>query len=366
MASSRRIRIAVTISLAVGACAQLPEDSPAPIGFAPTSTTMTSTSTTTTTTVAPTSTIAPTAEVVDAICTSLHTDGFETRRVMLDALLSAFTEAGGVGDGRREGAAECGDALTRLDGAVAIRERLQTIDMAEEDGLYAITLTDFSCAAGTFVVTATNNAAVPLGLHANFAMYLDGDRTDSVQSSLAPIVLWSIDPGASETINGRFIDVPDAPLSCEFEAQIFDADPSPADASHGGEPAHPTLTGDDPSAWFPALTEFETVARASGDIDLAAITEDVRSMSYDEVALAISEGQPLPDVESIEVCERGRSQPDDDHIGFVFRQQLATGEARLSHGIFRRGADGQWRWLSTARYYESTVSDDCSGVDPAT
>lgn len=368
--TDRLIVLGVAISLGVAACAAIDEaqesEPSLPITIATSTTTSTTTtSTSTTTTVVPTTTIAPTAEVISAICASLRSDGFETRRVMVDALSSAFTEAGGEGDGRAEVTAECGDALGRLDSALEIRDRLQTIDMAEEDGLHAMSLTDFSCAAGTFEVTVTNDAAVPLGLHANLAMYLDGDREDSAQSSFAPIVLWSIEPGASETINGRFVDVPESRIYCELEAQVFDADRSSAGASIGTEPEYPALTGDDPSVWFPALSDVEHAARTSGEIDLVAVTEDVRSMAYDEAALAISDGEALPDVESLEVCERGRSQPDDDRIGFVYLQRLTNGDARLSHGLFRRGVDGQWRWLSTARYYESIVSDDCVGVDPA-
>ncbi|MGB3735535.1 MAG: hypothetical protein WA964_11305 [Ilumatobacter sp.] len=327
-------------------------------------TTSTTTTTTTSTTLAPTTTIAPTVEVVDTICSSLRSDGFETRRVMVAALAEAFAAAGGEGDGRAEVGTECGPELDRLHRAVAIRDRVQAIDMAEEDDLFAMSLTDFSCGSGTFEVTVTNDWTTPLGLHANFAMFVDGDREDAVQSSFAPIVIWSLEPGASELVTGRFTDRPQAQVSCEFQAQVFEADPTDADVSLGTEPEYPALTGDDPAVWFPALFDVEREARTSGDIDIVAAFADVRSMGYDEAASAISDGEPFPGNEIVEVCERGRSQPDDDHIGFVYLKRLEAGQLELGHGLFRRGNDGQWRWLSNARYYEPFITKDCSGVDP--
>jgi hypothetical protein len=373
----RLIVLGVVISLGIAACAVLDDSSSPPVANAPlaiasspttttasTSTTATTTTTTTTATVAPTTTIAPSVEVVIGVCESLRSDGFETRRVVAGALAEAFTAAGGAGDGRAEAEAECGEELDRLDGALEIRDRMQTIDIAEEHELPAVSLTDFTCGPGTFEVTATNDAATPLGLHANLAMYIDGNQDNALQSSFTPIVIWSIEPGASEVINGQFTDSPQSQTYCNLEGQVFDADQTSADASLGAEPEYPALTGDDPSVWFPALSEFESVARSSGEIDLAAVTDDVRSMSYDEAALAISEGEVLPESDIVEVCERGRSQPDADHIGFVYLERFAAGDTRLSHGLFRRGADGQWRSLSSARYYESTIGADCSGVDP--
>jgi hypothetical protein len=374
----RLIVLGVVISLVIAACAVLDDSSnpPAadvPITIASTPTTpiaststftTTTTTTTMTTTVAPTTTIAPTVEVVIDVCESLRSDGFETRRVAAGALAEAFTAAGGAGDGRAEAAAECGEELDRLDGALEIRDRMQTIDIAEEHELYAVSLTDFSCGPGTFEVTATNDTAAPLGLHANFAMYIYGNRDKALQSSFTPIVIWSIEPGASEVISGQFADSPQSQIYCDLDGQVFDADQTSVDASLGAEPEYPALTGDDPAAWFPALMEVQSAARSSGEIDLAAVTDDVRSMSYDEAALAISEGEVLPETDIVEVCERGRSQPDADHIGVVYLERFAAGDTRLSHGLFRRGADGQWRSLSSARYYESTISADCSGVDP--
>ena len=384
--------VVALVGIAVFAVFSDPPGAPArdvPIGDAPSpvrvtavtvaaSSVATSTPTSTviaTTTHAPTTTTptTPTAEVVAAICESLRSDGLETRRVMADALADAFTSAGGRGDGRVEVAEQCGDELRRLDGAVEIRDRLQAIDIAEEDDLLALSFTDLSCRAGTFEVVVTNDTSTPLGLHANFAMYRDGDdeaADGALQSSLTPIVIWSLEPGASETIAGRFADPPDGSISCNVEGQVFDADPTSADASIGAgsgspvEPEYPELTGDDPSEWFPALREVERAARSSGEIDLVAVTEDVRSMSYDEAASAISEGLPLPDSEILEICERGRSQPDTDHLGFVYLERIESGETRLLHAIFRRGADGQWRSLSTPRYFDSLAADDCSAVDP--
>ncbi len=335
------------------------------VSTAPSTTTMPETSTSTTTaTAAPTTTMPATVEVVMEVCESLRSEGFETRRVVVDALVDAFAAVGGQGDGRREVGAECGDELGRFEGAVAIRDRMQAIDIAEESEVFAMSLTDFSCGAGTFTVTVTNESSTPLGLHANFVMYRNGDRDDAIQSSFTPIVIWSLEPGESEIITDRFTDTAQELLSCGFDAQIFDADASPADASMGSTPDDVQLTGDDPSAWFPALHEFERAALASGDIDLVASIADVRSMSYDETALAISERQVLPETEVLEVCERGRSQRDPDRTGFVYLERLDDGRNRLRHAIFRRGADGQWRSLSTPRYYESFITNDCSGVDP--
>lgn len=377
--ADRLIILGVILLVGVVACTALdggsdsrpPDDAegaPVTIATTPsaatTTSTIRSTATTTTTTIAPTTSSAPTVEIVTDVCDSLRTDGLETRRVMLDALAGAFASVGGDGDGRADVATRCRDALERFEGGVAIRDRVQAMDMAEEDGANALSLTDFTCGAGTFEVTVTNVSDVPLGTHANFAMYVDNVEDAALQSSFAPIVVWSIAPGESEVITGEFADSPQSQVTCNFEGQVFDADPSPAGAAITAEPEYPELTGDDPAVWFPALYEFERSARVDGDVDRVASLVDVRSMSYDETALAISDGAELADTELLEVCERGRSRPDADHIGFVYLERLEDGRNQLSHGLFRRGFDGQWRGLSFARYYESILGNDCLTVDP--
>ena len=81
---------------------------------------------------------------------------------------------------------------------------------------------------------------------------------------------------------------------------------------------------------------------------------------------------------SITVCDMGQSSPDADHLSFVYfaaypertvetddGSEIEPPYSQLRHALFRRGADGQWRWLSavakfnSSRYYEScgTPSD---------
>ncbi len=325
--------------------------------------TSTSTSATTTTTRAPTTTLAPTDGVIDDVCESLRVDGFETRRATVDTLADAIAAVGGEGDGRAEVAAECGDELEQLDAAVAIRDRVVALESTGADGSGDMVLTDFVCEPGTFEVTVTNTSDTALGLHLHFEISLEGVEDQVFGSSVAPLVVWSLEPSESQTIGGQFVDVAHPDARCDIRSRPFDADSSSAGAPLSSAPERPALTGDDPSVWFPALWQLEEEARASGDTDLVATLHDVRSPDYDDVLAEIVEGDERMGSEIVEVCERGRSQPDPDRISFVYRQEFENGGVWLRHGLFRRGADGQWRWLAGPRFYASPIGPDCSVVD---
>lgn len=324
----------------------------------------TTTASTTSTTMEPTTTLSPAAVYVSEVCAVLSEVGFETRRAVLGELPDAFADAGGVGDVRDAVAAQCAAALERLEAAVAIRDRIEQATTASE-GSPPVEVTDFQCDGGNVSVDVTNLTETAVGIHVAFAIYDAEDRADPIQSSYAPIVIWSLEPGATETVAGLFADIGGRALYCEVNGDIFDADPSDVDAALDVA-MHPELTGDDPAAWLPALLAVERGAAGTGDADVAAAIADIRSVSYLDVLERILDTTVDPGdasaVGEIEICERGRTQPDPDRISLVYRE-VWDGGSQLRHGLFRRGLDGQWRWLSTARYFESSILDDCAFVD---
>lgn len=349
------------------------------------------------TTRAPTTTLSPAEAYVSEVCAVFSEAGFETRRALLGEVPGAFAEANGdaEGDARATLAAQCAPSLERLQAAAAIRDRLDAIESDEETSP-AVEVTSFSCGSGNITVDVTNLTDVSLGIHGSFAIYRSADRADPIQSSYAPNVIWSLAPGATATIAGLYADVGGDDLYCTYNGDVFDADTSDVDASLGVA-THPELTGDDPSIWLPELIRIERAAIGTGDADLAAVIADIRSVGYDDVLDRIVEtvetdsdpdskldpdtdselvsgpaAAPAseidkdsvaePEIGAIEVCERGLTQPDPDRISLVYRE-VWNGGSRMRHGLFRRGLDGQWRWLSTAQYFESSIVDDCAFVD---
>ncbi len=324
-------------------------------------TTSTTTSTTTTTTL-PDDVVA-----IAAACETLGTQGYETRKAALAELPAGYEEAGGAGEAAVAVEAECPKRLNRLREARAIEERVASIDTENDP---KITITDFNCdQPATFVVD--NGLDFPIGVHVGLSITPEGEE-DVSGTSLEPIVVWSIEPGQSEPVRADFVAFEGRGWNCDLSVEPFDATVSDADASLG-EPTHPELTGDDPALWFPELIALENAAASSGDLDRASVTEDLRSASYPGVLEGIT-AEPDPNAvdATYTVCDQGRSQLDADHVSFVSAQSLpertvegengpevAPAETNLFHGIFRRGSDGQWRWLSTAKYFDSVTYSGC-------
>ena len=290
-----------------------------------------------------------TASTVDDVCETLGTDGFESR---VDAF-SRFVAA--EDDGRSSIEAACGEDLVRLDDARAIRSAANALDERDDP----IEITGLRCSSGDYSFIAENTSDVPVGVHVAFRVFADDDE-EPTSSANYPIVIWSLEPGGQQGITGDF-DEPDTDsYRCNLNARVFLSDTSPAGA---GIPdvTNDARTGDDPTQWIGALLEAETLAVGSGDIDAAADTEDLRSVFYDDVFDATQASEPASRVPTaIRICSATVDQPDPDRMSLVYFITYSDGESFFRHGLFRRGADGQWRWLSAAHYFQSDDFADCA------
>lgn len=322
----------------------------------------TSAVTTTTTTVpaeddpAPTSTETPadteappvtldTEATVDSVCASLASDGYETRKSTLEAAGSLLTAM----------ETQCPDELAALTGAIEIENRVLALDTGDAP----LTATDLRCRGNNFSLRVTNQTAAPIGLHANLLLNAEG-VDEPLGSTLEPLVVWSLGPGASADLTGQFqANRPtDAALECVVEVRPFDAPTSTADASIGG-PVVPELAVDDINSWLPFLDAQTASIIGSGDADLAAVVQDIRSSDYTAVLAEVnSTGVQPPETGTISVCTDSIERLDDRHVSVVYFEEFAD-SSRLQHGLFRRGNDGQWRWLSSPRYFDSQNYWDC-------
>lgn len=289
---------------------------------------------------------------VDDVCETLSIGGFESR---VDAV-ARFIAAND--DGRANIETACGDDLTRLHDARAIRSAANALDERDDP----IEITGLRCSNGDYSFIAENTSAVAVGVHVAFSIFADDDD-DPTSSANYPIVIWMLEPGGKQGITGDF-DEPDADTyRCNLSARVFVADTSAAGAGLPGV-VDPGRTGDDPTEWIGALLEAETLAIGSGDIDAAASTEDLRSVFYDDVFDSTQSTEPATRIpSSIRICSATVDQPGPDRMSFVYYITYADGDATESffrHGLFRRGADGQWRWLSAAHYFQSADFADCA------
>ena len=292
-------------------------------------------------------TLPPTTTGVPAdACGSLATNGYDTRKQTLARLTDpelAMTEE------------TCPDALEQLRGAMTIEQRMGAFNALPAP----LSATDLVCDGANFSLTITNNVDHPIGIHASMRLVAEG-VDGPLGSTLQPLVIWSLEPGASDQLTDKYeLNRPtEAPLTCEVDITAFDATPGDADASVG-ETQVPELAVDDPAQWLPFLVAQGAAIIGTGNPDLAAVIEDIRSTGFPRVVslteVAIDE---TPTTGTISVCTASIQRPDDRHISIVYFDERAE-TSELQHGLFRRGNDDQWRWLSSSIYFDSREYWNC-------
>ena len=252
-------------------------------------------------------------------------------------------------------ATQCPDVLDAIVAARALEASTTAIaDVAEP-----IELTRLQCADGQYSFVATSRVSAPIGVHAVFRIFV-GDDDQPTFSANYPIVIWRLDEDQSQGIEGTFPVPEDGDYRCTLNARVFNADDTAASAGFG-DASLPNVIGDDPTEWFGALLTAESAAIGTGDPDAAARIEDLRSVGYDNVLRQTAGSEPPPRTPlSVTVCNGSIDQPSDDRMSFIYyiTYPAESGEADatesfLRHGLFKRGSDDQWRWLSSAQYFNS-------------
>lgn len=295
--------------------------------------------------------------------------GFETRRNALADFAESYSEAGGTGDGMAAAESACGPAIERVEAANVIIARSDgfVVDPDEESGVEpSLRTDDFVCESGAYALTLTNTTNFPIGAQISFG--LRDETNDLIRSGNEANVIWSIAPGASERVNGTYVEL-EYESTCSLEVELFDADPTDVDAS-SGVATRLELTGDDPQTWVLGLAELSALAVETRDRDAAADVEDIRSSAYEEVIANARRGGERAAIGEVIVCANGRDQPDPDHVSLIFEVEFlttgaddaVTSQRQLSQGVFRRGADGQWRWLGTADEFVPASGEGCAGI----
>jgi len=121
--------------------------------------------------------------------------------------------------------------------------------------------------------------------------------------------------------------------------------------------------------WFRDLLEAGALARGSRQPDLASVVEDVRSVDYNSVLEGTEDTSPdqRPSFELFTVCGDQSRVGDDNIVAFYYAfsdpSSDTPSDVELGLGAFRRGSDGQWRWLITSLAVPAAADQDC--VDAA-
>ncbi|NNE10792.1 MAG: hypothetical protein HKN41_00940 [Ilumatobacter sp.] len=310
----------------------------------------------------PSTTIEPVAlpDRVAALCETLTSAGLETRAAAVDEFESVAAEMGEGEQAAEQLEAACGAAASRARDAIALLDRRDQLDATDDP----VSLTGFRCADGEYRFVAENNVDHPIGVHVALRLFSPSD--DLLGTADYPIVIWELEPDARQGITGTYTDPGIDGLRCNLLARVFVAG-GDGDAAIPGS-ADPELTGDDPNDWFGVLLGREVDAVGSGDPDAASLTEDIRSTFYDDVMELNLGDAPVDRVPtSVTICNGTVDRPDDDHVSFVYFVTYPAGggdEGFLRHGLFRRGSDGQWRWLSAAHSFDSPDFYGCGRPGP--
>lgn len=300
------------------------------------------------------------ADRVNALCTTLTDSGFETRADAMDRFEAVATSLGEAEAAAIELEQACAEPAGVLREAVALRERRDRLDATDDP----VSFSGFRCSGGDYRFVVKNDFMHPVGVH--IALRLLGPADEMLGTSDYPIVIWEIEPGAQQGITGTYT-VPEVDsFRCNLLARTFvagaDGDAAIPDITD------PELTGDDPSGWFGVLLGREVDAIGTGDPDAAALTEDLRSTFYDEVMELNVGDAPIDRIPtSVTICNGTVDRPGDDRVSFVYFVTYPTDDGEegfLRHGLFRRGSDGQWRWLSAAHSFDSPDFYGCGRPGP--
>lgn len=329
-------------------------------------------------TIAPTTMASP-ADVAAALCTTLTGPGFETRRAALADFPAAYVEAGGTGDGRQAAINSCGEAIERVEAANAIIDRndFGTVDpdTGELVGELPFEVDDFGCDPESFRGTVTNTGTWPLGVTV-FSQFRNG-ADEVIRTSDAPEVIWSLAPGDTATVTGPHTEIRGAYITCSVNFLLFDADPSGADSSLGVA-ERPELSGDDPAVWLPALLELTQETFGTLETDVMGEVYDIRSGKFTGLSRDFLATRSPRAIGPVTLCPTGRVQPDPDHLGLLWEEdrpehviegdngpEAVPAGIVLYSGTFRRGSDGQWRWLGGDEEILAASGTGCDSVGSA-
>ncbi len=273
-------------------------------------------------------------ERAEALCTTLRSAAFaERRQLVADADATAA-----VSD-------RCPEDLARSNAAVAVRERVEAVAASTDTPL---ALADVSCNVTTnrLSFSAQNATVEPLG--ASIGVTLLDAAGQPIGAAGEPIVVWRLSPGESVAVDVALTPVAVTEgVQCELAGTWFLAETSDVDA---GLPdvQDPELASDDPAVWLPRLGETASAAAAAGDAAAVASIEDLRSTDFDAVAALLEAGEPVAPAD-VRICASSSEGSPTPAWQWVAYEVTPPDGAPFSEvGVFRRGSDGQWRWLTRA------------------
>ena len=331
--------------------------------------------TTTPSTVPPT-TVAPPTAAVSTLCSTLTEAGFGTRQSAVAAFPDVYLDAGGDGDALEAARGECSEAVDRIEAANVIVEANDYITTDPETGEVVGDLPfgvdDFGCDPTSFHAISTSSGERPIGIliYTQFT-----DEADSlVRTSELPVVVWSLAPGDTVRSEGVHVELDRPDVTCSVNLVLFDADRSDADGSLGVT-TRQELTSDDPSIWLPVLLELTEQTKGSTDLNLVAEVFDIRSGGFNAGVREARRAKVPRPLGPATVCEAGREQLDADHVAVAWEErrpeltvegadgpETTPAATELHHGVFRRGADGQWRWLHSPILIVPADGEGCAGL----
>lgn len=344
--------------------------------IAATSTSSTTSSSTTTTSTVPPTTVAPSTAAVSALCATLNEAGFDTRRTELADFPTVYADADGSGNALQAVRDACGDAVDRVEAANAIVEQNDYIttdpETGETTGDLPFGVDDFGCDPASFYAMSTSSGEWPIGIVIRSSF--DDDADNILRTSELPVVVWSLAPGDSVTTEGVHVELDGPDVTCSVLLLLFDADRSDADGSLGFT-TRTELTGDDPAIWLPALLELTEATNGSQDLDLVAEVFDIRSGAFNEKVEEFREAKTPRPLGPVTVCAAGQEQLDPDHVALAWEElrpelivdgddglETTPAGTELNHGVFRRGTDGQWRWLNQKVLIVPANGSGCAGL----
>lgn len=291
----------------------------------------------------------------ELLCDSLTSDSYESRKQALEQ----YIEYNDVAD------APCSEHIENLEAAVAIEE------LAGEVADAPVEIQIQECADNvTSVINNTSDIALGVATVGYRRAGTEQRRADPTSRGTGHAV-WRIEPGVEATATGIFFDrtipgpyTPPGP-ECGVEIRKFLSDTSAADASLPGETATGDQASGNPEVWVPALFQREDEWRLAGDPDGVAATEDIRSTEYARLVNEATRPDPSAAREySLEICTIGPNPESADLVSIQYSLHLAPyngpdksgetvdwpEETNVYFGMFRRGADGLWRWLHAAQF----------------
>jgi hypothetical protein len=338
------IGFSVAVALAVAACG----GASAPTTVAATEDAGTAA---TTTVAAPeTSALTPPTEAA-RVCSVLDAAPFERRRTALANL---------VDPGEVESL--CREALARTEAAVLVNEAALLLGDKEIGDLES----QLACSGETFSWTVTNTFDVAIGLYGIAELHRVEDGADAARlGSPDAAAVWRLEPGETTVLDGVFPPHEGNLDRCSVAGWFFvaDTDELSGDAAVPGSGGN---VGDDPSVWLPILYQRQRMYDVTGDAELVETFEDLRSVAYPRLVADVADDadrSPTESVPGVRVCTTV-ADDGDGATGVVYEVSPSAGDdgaadPYLVFGVFRRGADGMWRWLGSSVRWTSPNLTTC-------